>query len=69
MTDTHLVVGLEDGRQIMSPLNCYPRLIAASAAERQDFEISPFGIHWPTLDEDIGLSGMLRDQRSQNAVS
>ena len=68
VTETHLIVGLVDGRQIASPLDCYPRLIAASGAERQDFELSAFGIHWPALDEDIGLSGMLRDERSQTTA-
>jgi hypothetical protein len=69
VTDSHLVVQLDDGRQIMSPLDHYPRLLAASAVERQGFEISPFGIHWPALDEDIGLSGMLRDHRSPHAIT
>jgi len=33
----------------------------ASDQERNDFEISPsgYGIHWPLLDEDISIDGLL----------
>ena len=37
------------------------RLLAASPAERARFEISPsgYGIHWPLLDEDLSIDGLL----------
>ena len=37
------------------------RLFAASLEERAKFEISPsgYGIHWPSLDEDISIDGLL----------
>lgn len=37
------------------------RLSRASAVERERFEISPagYGIHWPLLDEDISIDGLL----------
>jgi hypothetical protein len=59
-TDTDLVVTLADGRKIATPLDWYPRLRAASTAERAHFEIMPMGIHWPDLDEDLGIAGMLK---------
>ena len=52
-------VGLVDGRVIGVPVAWFPRLLNADAAERAAFELSPFGIHWEGLDEDISISGLL----------
>ena len=57
---TELVVGLADGRKVAKPLRWYPRLERASAAERAHYEIMPMGIHWPGLDEDLSVAGMLK---------
>ena len=57
---TELVVMLVDGRKIVTPLDWYPRLKQASASERAHFEIMPMGIHWPDLDEHLGIAGMLK---------
>ena len=59
-TATELVVTLADGRKIATPLDWYPRLKRASAQQRANFEIMPMGIHWPDLDEDLGIAGMLK---------
>jgi Protein of unknown function (DUF2442) len=63
-TATELVVTLVDGRRIATPLEWYPRLNRASAAQRANFEIMPMGIHWPDLDEDLGIVGMLEGRRA-----
>ena len=55
-----LSVALKDGRIISVPLAWYPRLRNASAAARGRFELMPMGIHWPELDEDLGIAGMLQ---------
>jgi hypothetical protein len=60
-----LVVTMADGRKITTPLDWYPRLKRASAQERANFEIMPMGIHWPDLDEDLGIAGMLSGRRSE----
>ena len=62
-TSTELVVTLADGRKIATPLDWYPRLKRASDNERANFEIMPMGIHWPDLDEDLGIVGMLKGRR------
>ena len=64
-TATDLVVTLADGRKIATPLDWYPRLKRASTAERANYEIMPMGIHWPDLDEDLGIVGMLKGQRGR----
>jgi len=63
-TPTELVVTLMDGRKIATPLDWYPRLKNASPKQRANFEIMPMGIHWPDLDEDLGIVGMLRGRRA-----
>ncbi|MEI7951462.1 MAG: DUF2442 domain-containing protein [Synechococcaceae cyanobacterium ELA182] len=61
-TDDVLVVELEDGRTISVPLAWYPRLLHASQKDRDDWQIAGggFGIHWPTIDEDLSVDGLLR---------
>lgn len=61
-TDDLLVVELEDGRTISAPLAWYPRLLHASQKDRDHWEVSGagFGIHWPTIDEDLSVQGLLR---------
>ena len=57
-----LKVTLKDGRTIAVPLTWYPRLLQATARERQKWQISGggYGIHWPELDEDLSTEGLLR---------
>jgi Protein of unknown function (DUF2442) len=60
LTTDELVVTLADGRKIATPLAWYPRIRDASPSGRTRFELMAMGIHWPTLDEDLGIAGMLR---------
>lgn len=66
VTDDTLAVDLEDGRTIAIPLGWYPRLAYGTPTERANFEISGagYGIHWPDLDEDIGVEGILLGKKS-----
>jgi Protein of unknown function (DUF2442) len=57
--DRELVVALTDGRTLTVPLWWYPRPLRATPAQREHFEIGRFGIHWPEIDEDIELAGLL----------
>lgn len=52
-------VELDDGRTLGIPLAWFPRLLNASPQQREAFEISPGGIHWDALDEDISVAGLL----------
>ena len=64
VTDDALVVDLEDGRQVSAPLAWYPRLLHGTPKERANFEIGHYGIHWPDLDEDINVKGLLLGSKS-----
>ena len=61
-------VGLSDGRVIGVPLAWFPRLAKADAAAREGFEISPFGIHWAGLDEDVSVEGLLAGRGDRGRV-
>ena len=58
-TDAALIVTLEDGRAVETPLSMFPRLYHATPEQRQHYELSSDGIHWEALDEDISISGLL----------
>jgi hypothetical protein len=60
-TDDGLVVDLEDGRTPSVLLACYPRLLHASQRDREDWQVSGcgFAIHWPSIDEDLSVDGLL----------
>ena len=60
IADQELIVTLADGRRISTPLHWYPRLSRATEAERASYEITPLGIHWPAIDEDLSIIGMLK---------
>ena len=61
VTEETLSVDLSDGRTISVPLGWYPRLEHASAAERASWRLigRGQGIHWPDIDEDISIKGLL----------
>ncbi len=59
--DRRLYVKLASGVEVSAPLTDFPRLLNASEAERRDYRIEErgTGIHWPQVDEDIGVAGLL----------
>ncbi len=65
-TDDELLVDLVDGRRLAVPLVWFPRLLHASPAQRRNFELigDGEGIHWPDVDEDISVRGLLFGQPS-----
>ena len=66
VTDDTLSVDFEDGRTISVPIGWYPRLAYGTPAERANVQIggAGFGFHWPDLDEDLGVEGLLLGKRS-----
>ncbi len=66
VTDAELTVSLTDGRTISVPLAWFPRLMDGSADQRARWELlgDGQGIHWPDLDEDLSVVGLLRGTRA-----
>lgn len=60
--EDELSIVLVDGRRISVPLAWFPRLLHASAEQRSRFEIlgDGQGVHWPELDEDLSVAGLLQ---------
>ena len=58
-------VDLSDGRIIGVPLAWFPRLLHATAEQREQLRISSRGLHWEALDEDISIAGLLAGQGDQ----
>jgi Protein of unknown function (DUF2442) len=69
ISDDALTVDLLDGRTISVPLVWYPRLVAGTAQERQQWRLigDGVGIHWPDLDEDIKIAHLLIGKASNES--
>ena len=65
-----LIVDLMDGRTIAVPLAWYPRLLEASPEQRADWAVAGagYGIHWPQIDEDLSVDGLLRGAPAPRAA-
>lgn len=65
-----LVVELMDGRVLSTPLAWFPRLMTATEAQRANWEVAGggYGLHWPDIDEDLSVEGLLRGAPSGEAA-
>lgn len=61
-----VIVDLRDGRTVTAPLTWYPRLLHGTARERRNWRLigGSIGIHWPDLDEDLSVVGILAGRPS-----
>ena len=68
--DDTFSVDLMDARTITVPLVWYPRLLNASKKKLKNWKpcAAGLGIHWPDLDEDLGIEGLLRGIPAPNAL-
>lgn len=60
-TEDRLIVDLTDGRELSVPIRWYPRLLNATPEQRAKWELAGagYGIHWPEIDEDLSVKGLL----------
>ena len=68
VTDAELIVRLVDGRRLSVPLVWFPRLLRATPEQRSKSELlgDGDGIHWPLIDEDLSVEGLLAGRRSRS---
>ncbi len=61
VTDDSLIVDLDDGRTVSVPLAWFPRLLHGTSEERNNCRLigRGGGIHWPDMDEDISVEGII----------
>ena len=71
VTDSALIVELEDGCTVSVPVKWYPRLAEGRPNERRRWQlIGPgVGIHWPDLDEDISIEALLLGHGSNESAA
>ena len=67
LIDGHMVIRMESGAEIRFPVAQNPRLAVGSDSQLTNVEISPFGIHWPDLDEDLSFRGLAEGSYGQQA--
>ena len=65
---SHLHARLANGVTISVPLWWYPRLQKATLQQRNTLWISPSGLHWDELDEDVAIQGMFEGWKADDAV-
>jgi hypothetical protein len=63
--DGNIVIVFESGVEIRFPTGKNLRLANGSAKQLSNIEISPFGLHWPDLDEDLSFRGILAGKFGQ----
>ena len=61
-TEDDMVVALVDGRTVSVPLVWFPRLAGATREQLENYKLlgDGEGIHWPDIDEDLSVKGLLR---------
>ena len=66
LVDGETVVRVESGGEIRFPVAHNPRLEKNIPRQLNNIEISPFGLHWPDLDEDLSFGGMAEGDLGQH---
>ncbi|NPT58113.1 DUF2442 domain-containing protein [Paraburkholderia elongata] len=59
--DDSFCVELSDGRALSVPYSVSPMLFSTTPEQRANVRLTPSGLHWDQLDEDLGVAGLLRD--------
>lgn len=54
----YVTVLMESGLEYRFPVSKNPRLAKGTDEKLKNIELSPFGIHWPDLDEDLSIRGI-----------
>ena len=63
--DGNIVITFESGVEIRFPVLKNPRLAKGTESQLNKIEISPYGLHWPELDEDLSFRGILSGRFGQ----
>ena len=61
-----IIIKIESGLEVRCPAKDNPRLAKGTPTQLNNVEISPFGLHWPDLDEDLSFDGLLRGDFGQS---
>jgi hypothetical protein len=64
--DGQIIISMESGTEIRFPVAENPRLACGTAEQLNHIELSPLGVHWPDLDEDLSFRGLLAGDYGQH---
>lgn len=64
-TDGYIVVAMDSGVEFRFPVTGNPRLEKSTPVQLNIIEISPFGLHWSNLDEDLSIRGIAEGNYGQ----
>ena len=60
LTDSAIWLETADGQRACEHFDDYASLRNATSKQRADYTRSPFGLHWPALDEDLSYEGFFK---------
>ena len=63
--DGQIIITMSSGKELRFPVAGNPRLENGTAEQLSQIELSPYGIHWPELDEDLSFEGLQRGDYGQ----
>lgn len=63
--DGKIWIAMESGLEVSFPVEGNPRLEGKTSEQLNKIEVSPFGLHWPKLDEDLSIRGILAGNYGQ----
>ena len=66
--DGRIVLMMQSGAEVAFPVAENPRLARGTARQLGNIELTPFGVHWPELDEDLSIRGILAGDFGQGRV-
>ena len=66
--DGMILLTMRSGAEVSFPVSQNPRLAHGTPRQLGNIEISPFGLHWPDLDEDLSIRGILAGDYGQREV-
>ena len=65
--DGHILIEMHGGVEVRFPVQGNPRLAQGTPQQLNRIELSPFGLHWPDLDEDLSIKGLMEGNYGQKA--
>ncbi len=63
----YIIIHMDSGVEIKFPISGNKRLASGTDTQLNNIEISPYGLHWPDLDEDLSFKGLLQGNYGQYA--
>lgn len=67
--DGHILIEMDSGVELRFPVDRNPRLARGTSSQLNNIELSPFGLHWPDLDEDLCFRGLQAGDYGQHQKS